>query len=110
VAKHLFLGAATAAILAAGASPAQAHDVTIHEGRDTAHADEDHHSGWVSDRERDGHVVKAVFRRGDRTATIFDRNGPSNGKVRESWAFTALEFRLCEVRPGPDDCTRWREI
>ena len=101
---------ATVGTLAAMMSPAQAHEVTIHEGRDAARILANHRSGWVSDREADGHVVKAIFRRGNRQVTIFDRNGPNNGKVRKSWSWNARKFRLCEVKPGPDTCTRWHEL
>jgi Ni/Co efflux regulator RcnB len=109
--KRVVLGLlASGSLLTAMMSPARAHEVTIHHGQDAAHANADHHSGWVSDRECDRRMVKAQFRRGAQTVKIVDRNGCDNGKVRKRWSFVAAKFRVCEVKPGPDACTRWRDL
>jgi hypothetical protein len=88
-------------VMAQGA--AQAHTQTTRQGSDYAVTSADHKTGWVCDRERDGHYVYAWWVTG-----VGGKHGEKDGGDRgcdkvDLGGFGAESVKVCESVPGKKD-------
>lgn len=98
---------ATAAVIAIGGAPAQAHYGRVYHGSDFASISDLHDLLKACDYEADGHGVRAHWRTitGDIGVTDWDYDG-AGGYC--GWGIppaSAIEFRICENDEG---CSAWR--
>jgi hypothetical protein len=86
--------------LAIGPSTASAHSDRVYHGNDYATVAENHMSGTVCDRERDGHWVYAVwYLTDDSYVSEFD-GGDAGCDSTGRFPLPAYEFLICEEDKG----------
>jgi hypothetical protein len=96
------------AIFALSTTPALAHTDELRHGDDYVIMSADHKSGYVCDREADGHAVRATWV--DFTGHLHewevDKTDPGCDKFTFD-SFAASEVKLCEYTSGKQWCTKW---
>jgi hypothetical protein len=94
--------------LGAGASPVGAHSTEVRQGDDYVVTSAEHKSGYVCDREADGHAVRATWV--DFTGHLHekeeDKIDPGCDNITCSGC-AASEVRLIEYTSGKQWCTNW---
>jgi hypothetical protein len=97
-------------IFALASAPASAHQTEVQHGNDYVVTSSDHKSGYVCDRESDGHPVSAEWKdfTGHQGAQEVDKTDAGCDKITFD-GFLAAEVRICEHTSTDYTCTKWHQ-
>jgi hypothetical protein len=91
-------------------APTSAHSTEVRHGNDYVVTAGDHKSGYVCDRESDGHAVSAEWRdfTGHKGDQEVDKTDPGCDEITFD-GFSAAEVRICEHAKYSYTCTDWHD-